>query len=73
MERKVRDSCGSSGTGETPQERQRRGGSPPTPRKASTWSGNQLYQTKLLLIKQPYLSRYHNILGNNPINSKIIL
>ncbi|AGK55501.1 hypothetical protein B1NLA3E_18785 [Bacillus sp. 1NLA3E] len=34
------DSCGSSGTGETPQA-ERRGGSPPAPRKASTWSGNQ--------------------------------
>ncbi|MDQ0481379.1 hypothetical protein QO000_000332 [Alkalihalobacillus hemicentroti] len=29
------DSCGTSGTGETPQERKRRGGSPPAPRKAS--------------------------------------
>ncbi|MDP4550660.1 hypothetical protein Q9251_07170 [Alkalihalobacillus macyae] len=29
------DSCGISGTGETPQERKRRGGSPPAPRKAS--------------------------------------
>nr|WP_301552960.1 hypothetical protein [Alkalihalobacillus hemicentroti] len=29
------DSCGTSGTGETPQERERRGGSPPAPRKAS--------------------------------------
>ncbi|TKD70620.1 hypothetical protein FBF83_08315 [Pseudalkalibacillus hwajinpoensis] len=29
------DSCGMSGTGETPQERKRRGGSPPAPRKAS--------------------------------------
>nr|WP_286170706.1 hypothetical protein [Bacillus sp. NTK071] len=29
------DSCGTSGTGETPQERMRRGGSPPAPRKAS--------------------------------------
>ncbi|MFJ5747873.1 hypothetical protein ACIP97_04620 [Peribacillus frigoritolerans] len=36
----VRDSCGSSGTGETPQ-RLRRGGSPPAPRKASIWRGNQ--------------------------------
>ncbi|MGA9287107.1 MAG: hypothetical protein WBV93_02060, partial [Anaerobacillus sp.] len=27
--------CGTSGTGETPQERKRRGGSPPAPRKAS--------------------------------------
>ncbi|TDK65164.1 hypothetical protein E2K98_02695 [Bacillus salipaludis] len=35
MERKVRDSCGSSGTGETPQALKRRGGSPPAPRKAS--------------------------------------
>ncbi|TKD69313.1 hypothetical protein FBF83_15055 [Pseudalkalibacillus hwajinpoensis] len=35
MERKVLDSCGISGTGETPQERKRRGGSPPAPRKAS--------------------------------------
>ncbi|WP_134402132.1 hypothetical protein [Peribacillus frigoritolerans] len=32
----VRDSCGSSGTGETPR-RLRRGGSPPAPRKASIW------------------------------------
>ncbi|MBR8646221.1 hypothetical protein KEH51_27665 [[Brevibacterium] frigoritolerans] len=30
----VRDSCGSSGTGET-HRRSRRGGSPPAPRKAS--------------------------------------
>jgi hypothetical protein len=32
---------GFSGTGETPQELQRRGGSPPAPRKASARSGNQ--------------------------------
>ncbi len=31
----MRDSCGSSGTGETPQALKRRGGSPPAPRKAS--------------------------------------
>ncbi|MBR8643971.1 hypothetical protein KEH51_02150 [[Brevibacterium] frigoritolerans] len=37
----VRDSCGSSkGTGET-HRRLRRGGSPPAPRKASIWRGNQ--------------------------------
>ncbi|WP_226655466.1 hypothetical protein [Pseudalkalibacillus hwajinpoensis] len=41
MKRKVLDSCGISGTGETPQECKRRGGSPPAPRKASTWSANQ--------------------------------
>ncbi|PLT30857.1 hypothetical protein CUU66_05650 [Peribacillus deserti] len=35
MERKVRDSCGSSGTGETPQSLMPRGCSPPAPRKAS--------------------------------------
>ncbi|WP_201765858.1 hypothetical protein [Bacillus sp. 1NLA3E] len=35
------DSCGSSGTGETPQALKRRGGSPPAPRKASAWNGNQ--------------------------------
>ncbi|AZV62279.1 hypothetical protein DOZ91_18110 [Peribacillus frigoritolerans] len=40
----MRDSCGSSGTGETPQ-RLRRGGSPPAPRKASTWRGNQPHRT----------------------------
>ncbi len=28
----MRDSCGNSGTAETPQERQRRGGSAPAPR-----------------------------------------
>ncbi|WP_289320566.1 hypothetical protein [Peribacillus simplex] len=32
----VRDSCGSSGTGETPQAF-----SPPAPRQASIWRGNQ--------------------------------
>ncbi|WP_090748755.1 hypothetical protein [Bacillus persicus] len=41
MELQALDSCGSSGTGETPQERKRRGGSAPAPRKASAWSGNQ--------------------------------
>ncbi|TKD72269.1 hypothetical protein FBF83_05625 [Pseudalkalibacillus hwajinpoensis] len=37
MERKVLDSCGTSGTGETPQDQcfVRRGGSAPAPRKAS--------------------------------------
>ncbi|TMU84319.1 hypothetical protein FGG79_15610 [Bacillus sp. BHET2] len=41
MERKVQDSCGKSGTGETTQGRSR-GESPPALRKASTWSANQL-------------------------------
>jgi hypothetical protein len=41
LECKVRDSCGISGTGETPNGAKRRGGSPHAPRKASTWSGNQ--------------------------------
>ncbi|MBR8646014.1 hypothetical protein KEH51_25135 [[Brevibacterium] frigoritolerans] len=36
----MRDSCGSSGTGET-HRRLRRGGSPPALRKASIWRGNQ--------------------------------
>jgi len=36
------DSCGISGTGETPQwSDSDRGGSPPAPRKASVWSVNQ--------------------------------
>ena len=35
------DSCGSGGTGETPQALKHRGGSPPAPRKASAWNGNQ--------------------------------
>ncbi|MGE8019402.1 hypothetical protein ACQKOM_10850 [Peribacillus frigoritolerans] len=40
----VRDSCGSCRTGET-HRRLRRGGSPPAPRKASTWRGNQPHCT----------------------------
>ncbi|WP_090741470.1 hypothetical protein [Bacillus persicus] len=56
MERKALDSCGSSGTGETPQERKRRGGSPHAPRKASAWSANQ----PLLVIMQQSLRTLHN-------------
>nr|WP_231557206.1 hypothetical protein [Bacillus badius] len=44
------DSCGISGTGETPQELWRRGGSPPAPRKAKRleWKATALIrrQTK---------------------------
>nr|WP_229754535.1 hypothetical protein [Priestia megaterium] len=36
-------SCGKSGTGETPQERTRRGGSPP-PAESEVWHGNQQRQ-----------------------------
>ncbi|OVE52514.1 hypothetical protein B1A98_07500 [Bacillus badius] len=36
------DSCGSCGTGETPQALGRRGGSPPPRGKRSAWNGNQL-------------------------------
>ncbi|RTR32449.1 hypothetical protein EKG37_09810 [Robertmurraya yapensis] len=41
MEWRGLDSWGICRTGEIPQERQRRGSSPPAPRKASAWSGNQ--------------------------------
>ncbi|MBR8645690.1 hypothetical protein KEH51_21790 [[Brevibacterium] frigoritolerans] len=40
----VRISCGCSGIGET-HRRLRRGGSPPAPRKASIWRGNQPHRT----------------------------
>nr|WP_139195399.1 hypothetical protein [Mesobacillus persicus] len=61
MEWKVRDSCGSSGTGETPQEPWRRGGSPHAPRKASILErksttpclkATNITKTALLKIKQ---------------------
>ncbi|WP_090743651.1 hypothetical protein [Mesobacillus persicus] len=51
LERKALDSCGSSGTGETPQERERRGGSAHAPRKASAWSGKQLTRLTSLIQK----------------------
>ncbi|TDL84758.1 hypothetical protein E2R55_26945 [Vibrio vulnificus] len=45
MERKVRDSCGKTCPGETPQAQRRRGGFPDRPRKASAWSGNQRFNS----------------------------
>ncbi|PLT27963.1 hypothetical protein CUU66_21115 [Peribacillus deserti] len=54
MQWKVRDSCGSSGTGETPQAI-RRGGSPHAQRKASTWNGNQpAIKKQQTLRKEPF-------------------
>nr|WP_077247865.1 hypothetical protein [Bacillus sp. FJAT-27225] len=47
MERKVRDSCGTSGTGETPQSLWRRGGSPHAPRKASILERKSTTASKL--------------------------
>ncbi|OIK14177.1 hypothetical protein BIV60_12450 [Bacillus sp. MUM 116] len=41
MERKVRDSCGSSGTGETPQEQSDEEAHRPPRGKRASWSGNQ--------------------------------
>ncbi|MCF6797837.1 MULTISPECIES: hypothetical protein [Priestia] len=39
-----KDSCGKSGTGETPQERKRRGGSPPARGKLSlAWKSTAVY------------------------------
>nr|WP_090741335.1 hypothetical protein [Mesobacillus persicus] len=60
MERKALDSCGGSGTGETPQERKRRGGSPPAPRKASAWSGNQHPRLTKLNTKKLYQLKGEN-------------
>ncbi len=52
----VRDSSGVKGTGETPLERKRRGGSPPARRKASALRGDQpdvlLISNNLGLISQ---------------------
>ncbi|MFG6497741.1 hypothetical protein P8610_20465 [Fictibacillus sp. UD] len=45
MECKVRDSCGTSGQ-VRPLWRKAARGSPPAPRKASTWNGNQLLPKK---------------------------
>ncbi|KAB7708879.1 hypothetical protein F9802_01660 [Bacillus aerolatus] len=41
MERKVRDSCGISGTGETPQEQSDEEAHRPPRGKRASWSGNQ--------------------------------
>ncbi|MBR8645482.1 hypothetical protein KEH51_19290 [[Brevibacterium] frigoritolerans] len=48
MERKCETPAGSSGTGET-HRRLRRGGSPPAPRKASIWRGNQPHRFTWLI------------------------
>ncbi|MDP4551442.1 hypothetical protein Q9251_11170 [Alkalihalobacillus macyae] len=47
------DSCGTSGTGETPQERKRRGGSPPAPRKASILEWKSCSYSKNAYEKNP--------------------
>ncbi|TDK58431.1 hypothetical protein E2K98_23670 [Bacillus salipaludis] len=61
MERKVRDSCGSSGTGETPQALKRRGGSPPAPRKASILErkSTTTFNTAKSFIKE--FHTFHNV------------
>ncbi|OIK14704.1 hypothetical protein BIV60_11185 [Bacillus sp. MUM 116] len=54
MERKVRDSCGSSGTGETPQEQSAEEAHRPPRGKRASWSGNQpLYSLATSFTKVP--------------------
>ncbi|MFG6497500.1 hypothetical protein P8610_19210 [Fictibacillus sp. UD] len=58
MECKVRDSWGSSGTGETPNGAKRRGGSPHAPRKASTQERRSTTFKNIKEIRtQPILNR----------------
>nr|WP_301551221.1 hypothetical protein [Alkalihalobacillus hemicentroti] len=71
------DSCGTSGTGETPQERKRRGGSPPAPRKASilerkfTYYSNNVYEKSnygKILMKQCNSKRRNFFVHSNNSN-----
>ncbi|XIH33229.1 hypothetical protein C1N70_13255 [Cytobacillus firmus] len=55
MERKVRDSCGSSGTGETPQTRSVEEAHRPPRGKRAAWSGNQ--RTTLKGKKQQFIRK----------------
>ncbi|TCJ06485.1 hypothetical protein [Cytobacillus praedii] len=59
MEREVRDSCGRSGTDETPQERLRRGGSSPTPRKASSLQRKSTSAHYILIAFRIHISQTH--------------
>jgi hypothetical protein len=62
LERKVRDSCGISGTGETPKDTKCRGGSPHAPRKASNLERKSTSSISNNVYKQPLFFRKVHIL-----------